>query len=78
LGSPICKLFAAWRGITVYDGLATYDDTYSYNQYGFWKGYLHEPNRPSDAPIPVQTATGTLDIIELSKMINAPIGERIS
>jgi sugar phosphate isomerase/epimerase len=37
LGSPLCKIFAAWRGITLYDGLATYDDTYSYNQYGFWK-----------------------------------------
>lgn len=35
LGSPICKIFAAWRGITLYDGLATYNDTYSYNQYGF-------------------------------------------
>jgi sugar phosphate isomerase/epimerase len=38
LGSPICKIFAAWRGTTLYDGLATYDDTYGYNQYGFWKG----------------------------------------
>ena len=38
LGSPICKVFAAWRGITLYDGLATYDDTYGYQQYGFWKG----------------------------------------
>ena len=38
LGSPICKIFAAWRGITLHDGLATYDDTYGYNQYGFWKG----------------------------------------
>ena len=38
LGAPICKIFAAWRGITLYDGLGTYDDTYSYNQYGFWKG----------------------------------------
>ena len=38
LGSPICKIFAAWRGITLYDGLATYDDTYGYNQYGYWKG----------------------------------------
>ena len=38
LGSPICKIFAAWRGITIHDGLATYDETYSYNQYGFWKG----------------------------------------
>ena len=37
LGSPICKIFAAWRGITLHDGLATYDDTYSYEQYGFWK-----------------------------------------
>ena len=37
LGSPICKIFAAWRGITLYDGLATYNDTYGYNQYGFWK-----------------------------------------
>jgi sugar phosphate isomerase/epimerase len=38
LGAPICKIFAAWRGITLYDGLATYDDTYGYEQYGFWKG----------------------------------------
>ena len=38
LGAPICKIFAAWRGITLHDGLATYDDTYSYNQYGFWRG----------------------------------------
>ena len=38
LGAPICKIFAAWRGITLYDGLATYDDTYGYNQYGYWKG----------------------------------------
>ena len=37
LGSPICKIFAAWRGITLHDGLATYDDTYGYEQYGFWK-----------------------------------------
>ena len=37
LGSPICKIFAAWRGITVNDGLATYDATYGYDQYGFWK-----------------------------------------
>lgn len=38
LGSPICKVFAAWRGITLYDGLGTYDDTYQYDPYGFWKG----------------------------------------
>jgi sugar phosphate isomerase/epimerase len=37
VGAPVCKLFAAWRGITLYDGLATYDDTYGYDQYGFWK-----------------------------------------
>jgi sugar phosphate isomerase/epimerase len=38
LGAPICKIFAAWRGITLHDGMATYDDTYGYEQYGFWKG----------------------------------------
>lgn len=38
LGSPICKVFAAWRGITLHDGLARYSETYGYNQYGFWKG----------------------------------------
>jgi sugar phosphate isomerase/epimerase len=38
LGSPLCKIFTAWRGITLYDGLATYNDTYGYSQYGFWKG----------------------------------------
>jgi sugar phosphate isomerase/epimerase len=38
LGAPICKIFAAWRGVTLYDGLATYNDTYGYNQYGYWKG----------------------------------------
>ena len=38
VGAPIVKIFAAWRGITLYDGLGTYDDTYGYNQYGFWKG----------------------------------------
>jgi sugar phosphate isomerase/epimerase len=38
LGSPLCKIFAAWRGITIHDGLATYDETYGYDQYGYWKG----------------------------------------
>ncbi|OHB79687.1 MAG: hypothetical protein A2W31_13330 [Planctomycetes bacterium RBG_16_64_10] len=38
VGAPLCKIFAAWRGITIYDGLATYNDTYGYNQYGYWKG----------------------------------------
>jgi sugar phosphate isomerase/epimerase len=37
VGAPICKLFAAWRGITLHDGLATYDETYGYDQHGFWK-----------------------------------------
>ena len=37
LGSPICKIFAAWRGITLHDGIGTYDETYGYNQFGFWK-----------------------------------------
>lgn len=38
LGSPICKVFAAWRGITLHNGIGTYAETYGYNQYGFWKG----------------------------------------
>ncbi len=38
LGSPLCKVFAAWRGITIHDGLATYDETYGYDSYGYWKG----------------------------------------
>ena len=38
LGVPLCKIFAAWRGVTLHDGLATYDETYGYNQYGYWKG----------------------------------------
>jgi sugar phosphate isomerase/epimerase len=38
LGAPVCKVFAAWRGITLHDGLATYDETYGYDQYGFWTG----------------------------------------
>src|SRR5438270_2235544 len=38
VGAPICKIFAAWRGITLHNGLATYEETYGYDQYGFWKG----------------------------------------
>lgn len=38
LGAPLCKIFAAWRGITIHDGVATYEETYGYDQYGFWKG----------------------------------------
>src|SRR5579871_597023 len=42
VGAPICKIFAAWRGITLHNGLATYDETYGYDQYGFWKGDRRE------------------------------------
>jgi sugar phosphate isomerase/epimerase len=38
LGVPLCKIFAAWRGTTLYDDLATYNDTYGYDPYGYWKG----------------------------------------
>ncbi len=38
LGAPICKIFAAWRGITVHDGIATYDETYARKPYPYWKG----------------------------------------
>jgi sugar phosphate isomerase/epimerase len=38
VGAPVCKIFAAWRGITLHDGLATYDETYGYDQYRYWKG----------------------------------------
>jgi sugar phosphate isomerase/epimerase len=37
LGSPLCKIFAAWRGVTVHDGRGTYDDTYGFDQYRYWK-----------------------------------------
>jgi sugar phosphate isomerase/epimerase len=37
LGAPICKIFAAWRGITLHDGLATYDETYAHDPYRYWK-----------------------------------------
>jgi sugar phosphate isomerase/epimerase len=37
VGSPICKIFAAWRGVTLHDGLATYHDTHAFDQYRFWK-----------------------------------------
>jgi sugar phosphate isomerase/epimerase len=38
LGSPICKIFAAWRGVTVHDGRGTYEDTHKFDQYRFWRG----------------------------------------
>ena len=37
LGSPICKIFAAWRGVTVHDGRGTYDETHGFDQYRYWK-----------------------------------------
>jgi sugar phosphate isomerase/epimerase len=37
LGAPLCKIFAAWRGITLHDGLGSYDLTYSHDPYPFWK-----------------------------------------
>ncbi|MBN2295852.1 MAG: sugar phosphate isomerase/epimerase [Pirellulales bacterium] len=37
LGVPICKIFAAWRGITIHDGVASYDLTYGSDPYPFWK-----------------------------------------
>lgn len=37
LGSPLCKIFAAWRGITIRDGVGTYDETYGTAAYPYWK-----------------------------------------
>jgi sugar phosphate isomerase/epimerase len=37
LRAPLCKIFAAWRGITLHDGIGSYDLTYSYEPYPFWK-----------------------------------------
>jgi len=37
LGAPICKIFAAWRGITLHDGIGSYDLTYAHDPYPFWK-----------------------------------------
>lgn len=42
LGAPLCKIFAAWRGITLHDGIGSYDLTYSRDPYPFWK----EDRRP--------------------------------
>jgi sugar phosphate isomerase/epimerase len=38
VGAPLCKIFAAWRGVTLHDGLATYHDTHAFDQYRFWSG----------------------------------------
>jgi sugar phosphate isomerase/epimerase len=37
LGAPICKIFAAWRGITLHGGIGSYDLTYAHDPYPFWK-----------------------------------------
>src|SRR5271165_1085948 len=37
VGAPICKIFAAWRGVTLQNGLASYDLTYSHDPYPYWK-----------------------------------------
>jgi sugar phosphate isomerase/epimerase len=37
LGAPLCKIFAAWRGITLHDGIGSYDLTYSHDPYPYWK-----------------------------------------
>lgn len=42
VGAPVCKIFAAWRGITLHDGLGSYDLTYAHDPYPFWK----EDRRP--------------------------------
>lgn len=42
VGAPICKIFAAWRGVTLQNGLASYDLTYSHDPYPYWK----EDRRP--------------------------------
>jgi sugar phosphate isomerase/epimerase len=38
VGAPLCKIFAAWRGVTIHDGLATYHETHAFDQYRFWRG----------------------------------------
>jgi len=43
LGSPICKIFAAWRGVTIgKEGVASYDLTYGHAPFPYWK----EDRRP--------------------------------
>jgi len=37
VGAPVCKIFCAWRGITLHRGLASYNLTYSADPYPFWK-----------------------------------------
>ena len=43
LGSPLCKIFAAWRGVTIgKEGVASYDLTYGNDPFPYWK----EDRRP--------------------------------
>ena len=37
LGAPMCKIFAAWRGITLHDSVGTYDETYGHDPFPYWK-----------------------------------------
>lgn len=37
LNAPVCKIFAAWRGITIRDGVGTYDETHARDPYPYWK-----------------------------------------
>jgi sugar phosphate isomerase/epimerase len=37
VGAPLCKIFAAWRGVTLHNGLGSYDLTYSHPTYPYWK-----------------------------------------
>ena len=52
LGSPICKIFAAWRGVAVRDGLGSYEYTradpfpdWSGDRWGFVRDSLRELSR---------------------------------
>ena len=47
LGAPICKIFAAWRGVTLEDGLASYNNTYGNDPYPYWKNGRWEFARES-------------------------------
>jgi len=42
VGAPLCKIFAAWRGVTIENGLAAYDLTYSHEPFPYW----HQDRRP--------------------------------
>jgi len=42
IGAPICKIFAAWRGVTIHNGMGSYDLTYTHAPYPYWKGDRRE------------------------------------